>query len=301
MTNPESRIGTASTASGNTSATTATVLRIPSTATHASSRPRRLDPESPMKIDAGWKLCRRKPIAAPAVAAARSPAAKRSASPSAEAVAAASDRAMTANVAAAIVHTPAASPSTPSVKFTTFMTATMPTTVSTAPAPPSSSTPISGIEISSTLTPEATGITAAPTCPSSLTPAFRSTASSTAPISAIAAAPSRMPRTSVLPGTNNAARDEHAGQDGQAAQVRHRAVVEASLARGVDRADPLGEPGGERRGEECDHRRDEERPQGVELVHRPISVTGASARFAYAGSRQPPTRSPASRAAGGLR
>ena len=31
---------------------------------------------------------------------------------------------------AAIVHTPAASPSAPSVKFTTFMTATIPTSVS---------------------------------------------------------------------------------------------------------------------------------------------------------------------------
>ena len=72
-----------------------------------------------MKIEAGWKLCQRKPIDAPAVRAARTPAASRS-----------SDRAISANVAAAIVHTPAASPSAPSVKFTTFMTATIPTSVS---------------------------------------------------------------------------------------------------------------------------------------------------------------------------
>ena len=34
---------------------------------------------------------------------------------------------MTPNVIAAIVQIPAASPSTPSMKFTTFITATMPT------------------------------------------------------------------------------------------------------------------------------------------------------------------------------
>ena len=41
---------------------------------------------------------------------------------------------MIANVPAAIVHTPAARPSAPSVKFTTFITATMPTSVSARPA-----------------------------------------------------------------------------------------------------------------------------------------------------------------------
>ena len=43
---------------------------------------------------------------------------------------------MTAKVAAAIVHTPAARPSTPSVKFTTFITATIPTSVSGMPQSP---------------------------------------------------------------------------------------------------------------------------------------------------------------------
>ena len=76
-----------------------------------------------MKIEAGWKLCQRKPTDAPAVSAARTPASSRS-----------SDSAMIANVAAAIVHTPAARPSAPSVKFTTFITATIPTSVSALPA-----------------------------------------------------------------------------------------------------------------------------------------------------------------------
>ena len=76
-----------------------------------------------MKIEAGWKLCQRKPTDAPAVSAASTPASSRS-----------SDSAMIAKVAAAIVHTPAARPSAPSVKFTTFITATMPTSVSALPA-----------------------------------------------------------------------------------------------------------------------------------------------------------------------
>jgi hypothetical protein len=41
-----------------------------------------------------------------------------------------SDSAITAKVSAAIVHTPAARPSTPSMKFTMFITATIPITVS---------------------------------------------------------------------------------------------------------------------------------------------------------------------------
>ena len=65
------------------------------------------------------KLCHRKPTAAPAVSAASMPAASRS-----------SDSAMIANVPAAIVHTPAARPSAPSVKLTTFITATIPSSVS---------------------------------------------------------------------------------------------------------------------------------------------------------------------------
>ena len=69
-----------------------------------------------MKIDAGWKLCQRKPTDAPAVSAASTAASSRL-----------SESAITANVAAAIVQTPAASPSAPSVKFTTFITATIPT------------------------------------------------------------------------------------------------------------------------------------------------------------------------------
>ena len=68
-----------------------------------------------MKTEAGWKLWIRKPSAAPAVQAARMPAASRPRS-----------NAMTAKPIAAIAQTPEARPSTPSDRLTTFMTTTRP-------------------------------------------------------------------------------------------------------------------------------------------------------------------------------
>ena len=116
-TNVVSRNGTARTTSGKSRASTACVLTAPSTAMQPSSSPSRFEPQSPMKTDAGWKLWIRKPSAAPAVIAARTPAWSRSRS-----------KAMIEKVIALIAQTPAASPSTPSERLTTFMTATRPTT-----------------------------------------------------------------------------------------------------------------------------------------------------------------------------
>jgi hypothetical protein len=76
-----------------------------------------------MKLDAGGKLKTRNPSAAPAVIAASTPGGWRSRS-----------NAITAIAAAMIAHTPAASPSTPSEKLTTFIIATSAITVSTGPA-----------------------------------------------------------------------------------------------------------------------------------------------------------------------
>ena len=139
-----------------------------------------MEPESPMKTEAGWKLWRRKPTHAPAIAAASTPASTRS-----------SERAITAKVIAAIVHTPAARPSTPSVKFTTFITATRPSSVSGMPQLPRSSGSTNGSVMFSTRTSANTGIAAAANWPGELhggdSPPSR--ASSTAPISAMAAAP----------------------------------------------------------------------------------------------------------------
>ena len=77
-TNVASSAGTARISSGKNSATTAAVFRTPWIATQASSSPSRFDPASPMKIEAGWKLCQRKPTDAPAVSAASTPASSRS-------------------------------------------------------------------------------------------------------------------------------------------------------------------------------------------------------------------------------
>src|SRR3954463_2621634 len=99
-----SMIGTASTVSGKNRATIAAVLIVPWIATHASNRPSRFDPASPMKIEAGWKLWYRNPNDAPAGVAASTPAPVQVAELPRHALS--SERAMIASVPAAIVHTP---------------------------------------------------------------------------------------------------------------------------------------------------------------------------------------------------
>jgi hypothetical protein len=76
-----------------------------------------------MKLEAGGKLKTRKPSATPAVIAASTPGCWRPRS-----------NAITVIATAMIMHTPAARPSTPSEKLTTFIIATRPITVSTGPA-----------------------------------------------------------------------------------------------------------------------------------------------------------------------
>src|SRR5919206_561753 len=136
-----------------------------------------------MKTDAGWKLCTRKPSAAPATIAA---------STAAEALP--RSKAMTANDAAAIAHTPAARPSTPSEKLTTLITATRPSTVSGPPRLPRSTWWTTGSVKVLTVTPAFTGTTTAPTGPASLGAGGRSTTSSTAPTTVMIAAPTRIAR-----------------------------------------------------------------------------------------------------------
>src|SRR4051795_3977979 len=191
MTKPESRMGTARTQSGKNRATTAFVFSDPRTVTAASRYPNRFDPVSPMKLEAGGNPCRRKPRAAPAVSAASTPAPGRS-----------RERAMIDRVSAEITHTPAASPSTPSMKLMTFMTATKPTTVTIWPTVtlPSTGTlwnrtwvrstpPTNGSVKSATVTPLKTGIIAAAIWPISFTPGGRSETSARTPTAAINTAP----------------------------------------------------------------------------------------------------------------
>ena len=105
---------------------------------------------------------------------------------------------MIAIVAAMITHTPAARPSTPSEKLTTFIIATRPMTVRTGPAlvTPAlgkASSPMNGSVIAFTATPKCTTMTAASTWPSSLIAGGRSKRSSMAPTSVITAAASSTP------------------------------------------------------------------------------------------------------------
>ncbi len=149
-----------------------------------------------MKLVAGGKPWRRKPSAAPAMIAARTPATLRS-----------SERAITDSVAALIRQTPAARPSTPSIRLTTLAIATMPSTVPRSPrstwpssgsskssVEPGSTPPTNGSVKTSTVTPAETGIAAATICPTSFAPGGRSMMSSTMPTSEMTTAPSRIAR-----------------------------------------------------------------------------------------------------------
>jgi len=118
-----SRNGTASRISGSTKETTAAVFTAASTVITPINRPSRFAPQSPMKLEAGGKLKTRKPSAAPAVIAASTPGCGRPRS-----------NAITVMLAAMIMQTPAARPSTPSEKLTTFIIATRPITVRIGPA-----------------------------------------------------------------------------------------------------------------------------------------------------------------------
>jgi hypothetical protein len=63
-------------------------------------------------------------------------------------------------------------------------------------------------------------------------------------------------------------RHEHRGQDRQPAQPGNGPVVKVAVARPVDDSKPPRQPGDRRRDGERDQRGDEERPEGIELVHR---------------------------------
>jgi hypothetical protein len=105
---------------------------------------------------------------------------------------------MMASVPAMITHTPAASPSTPSERLTTFIITTSPTTVSAgpalvAPALGKASAPTNGSVIDFTTTPKCTTITAAAICPASFTIGGNSKRSSSAPTKVMSAAASSTP------------------------------------------------------------------------------------------------------------
>ena len=210
-----------------------------------------------MKTEAGWKLCTRKPSAAPAVIAARMPASSRPRS-----------KAMTAKAAAEIAHTPAARPSMPSDRFTTFITATRPSSVSTSPTPPKATGPRKGSVMFSTLTPDSTSTSAASTWPASLTAGESSRQSSIAPTAVISAAPARMPLRRRRERQEQQRGHQHRGEDGEAAQERGGLARQPARLQRVDRADAPRQP----RHGRCEQRGDdecgEEAEQGIVLHAR---------------------------------
>ena len=181
---------------------------------------------------------------------------------------------MIANVTAEIVQTPAARPSTPSVKFTTFITATIASPVSSPP----------------------------PVAPRSTEPDERQRERLHAHAGGdrdrgCRDLPEQLHRRRHVVEVVDRADDGHqqraaedaahlavdgqeqdgghedAREDRQPTEPRHGRLVKVSVAREVDRADAHREPRGERRRDQRDDGRDRERRDRLEFVHPTVSVS----------------------------
>ena len=142
------------------------------------TKPSSIDPASPMKTRAGWKLKTRKATQAPASDAAMMAGSARP-----------SEAARIAKVVAPSPVMPAASPSIPSVKLIMFTSATNQRIVRGYCAQPRSPTPRNGSVMWSMVRPAATGMAAQAAWPASLTAGVRPQMSSTAPRRVIRMAP----------------------------------------------------------------------------------------------------------------
>ena len=212
--------------------------------------------------------------------------------------------AMTANAMPSIVHTPAASPSMPSLKLTTFISATSQMTVSHPPSCGSCRLPMNGSVTSLTTAPPATAIAAAAIWPASFRTGFRSKMSSSAPTQAITSAPARIdPRLHRPGGAVPAAggviegdlrrhpdgcRDEDAHEDRETAQPRGRPLRKPPLGRLVDGAHASREPRRERRQHRRDGHRDEECKHGVPVPRR-SGISGDLVHGVHIACQPPPT------------
>ena len=229
-----------------------------------------------MKLDAGGKPWRRKPSAPPAVSAASTPAPGLS-----------SESAITESAAAEITQTPAASPSTPSIRLITLITATIPTIVSTWPrwtlpigATSKSSTerrstpPTNGSVNELALTPLRTGIAAATVWPASF--------SSGVEVEDVVEHAddddhhgADQQRLGLLgPRQEEDRGDAGADEDRQAAELRGRVGVQAALVRVVDRADPPRDPLGHRHQQPGEHGGDQEREQRLDRLRAAVDEHG---------------------------
>ena len=165
---------------------------------------------------------------------------------------------MIANAAAAIAHTPAASPSMPSLKLTMFISSTSASTVSGSPKPPSSTRCRNGNVNASTLTPLVTSTTAAAICPTSLIAGCRSN-------DVVERADDRDQRrrrknafSALVVGQEQQPGDERAAEDRQAAEQRRGLAREPDLLELVDHAEAPREARRER-GQRSRHREGDQR------------------------------------------
>ena len=173
---------------------------------------------------------------------------------------------MIANDVAAIAHTPAARPSTPSEKLTTLMISTMPSMVSGTASGPKSIGPTKGSVTSSTTTPSSTGTATAATCPTSLIDGCRSKTSSSAPTTVISAAPPRIAGYGLSSRSHSAAATATPAKMARPPRTGVMRSEQAAVARLVDGADAPRHARDDRR-QQCRHRgRDGRGGERVELV-----------------------------------
>ena len=175
-----------------------------------------------------------------------------------------------------IAQTPAARPSTPSEKLTTFIIATSPITVRIGPAfvdrcRGSAGRRRTGSVIALTSTPKCTTTNAATSWPASFAAGWKSKRSSSAPTSVISAAPKSTPCQTfgvraVAGRQPDRAATSDAGEDREAAEQRRRALREPALARLVDRPHAPRERHRQRREQGRHGRGREKRVERVELA-----------------------------------
>ena len=153
---------------------------------------------------------------------------------------------MIEKAAAEIAHTPAASPSMPSEKFTTFITKTSPTSVSGPPSSPNSSAPIERQRDVGDLHPREHADQGGGELPGELQ-AGRDVAQVVGEADEGDQRGRQQDAARALgDGQEERRGQQHAGEDRDPAQQRRRLAREPAIGHAVDRPDAAGQPGDQR-------------------------------------------------------
>ena len=194
---------------------------------------------------------------------------------------------MTENAIAEIAHTPAARPSTPSEKLTTFMTATRPSTVSGPPRSPNSTAPRNGNVMLRTTT---SGVDEDQRGDAPGPRAWRRAAdraqSSHAPTSVMNAAAIEDPARPLAVGHEQQRSDQRPGEDRQAAEQRRRLARQAARLQRVDRADTASEARHRAASGAPRRRRPPGRRRGLRFPCAAERIAGSAAAQGYAARRR---------------